>query len=320
MLNFEQRVSLRHLRLIDAIEREGSLVRAAERLSMTQSAVTKALQEVEALVEAELFIRTSRGSVPTPFGQVLVRHARAVISQLRHASREVSDLHEGTGSVRIGTLPSTAGSVLPAALAIALHRQPGLKVQVVEGAHDWLTTLLRRGDLDLMTCRLPIRRHPADIAQEVLGADRARLIVRVGHPLSRKSQITLKTLASYRWVLPPRDSAMRRQLESAFQEVGIDSPIACVESMSFLTNRALILASDFVTVWPQHLAEAEARTGLFRILPVELDQTDRPLGVWWRADPGLTPPAELIVNALRAASIGPSTKVVGSSRDQARSR
>lgn len=95
---------------------------------------------------------------------------------------------------------------------------------------------------------------------------------------------------------------MRRQLEATFREAGLDAPVATVESMSFLTNRALVLASDLITVWPQHLAEVEARTGLVRILPLELAQTERPLGVWWRTEPGLSPPAQLVVGALRTVT------------------
>ena len=299
MSNWEQRISLRHLRLADAIEREGSLVRAAERLNMTQSAVTKALQEMEALTGAPLFTRTSRGSVPTPFGHVLVRHARAIIAQLRNADREVSELREGHGSVTVGTLPSTAGGILPAALTIVLKRQGHLKVTVVEGQHDWLTTLLRRGDLDLMTSRLPRRRLPADITQEVLGMDRARLIVSAQHPLSRKPRLRLDMLDGYGWVLPPHETSMRRQLEVTFREAGLDAPVATVESMSFLTNRALILTTEMITVWPQHLADVEARTGLIKVLPLELAKTDRPLGVWWRTAPGLSPSAQMLVDALR---------------------
>lgn len=302
MSNWEQRISLRHLHLADAIEREGSLVRAAERLHMTQSAVTKALQEMEALTGAALFTRTRRGSLPTPFGQVLVRHARAVIAQLRHADRELAELREGHGSVTVGTLPSTAGGILPAALADVLSRQPRLKVTVVEGQHDWLSTLLRRGDLDLMTSRLPRRRRPADLAEEVLGMDRARLVVRAHHPLSARTRLRLDMLDGYGWVLPPRETSMRRQIEATFREAGLEAPPATVESMSFLTNRTLILTSELITVWPEHLADVEARTGLVKILPLELAETERPLGVWWRTAPGLSPAAHLIVDALKAVS------------------
>lgn len=302
MANWEQRISLRHLRLADAIEREGSLVRAAERLSMTQSAVSKAVQEMEALTEAALFTRTSRGAVPTPFGLVLVRHARAIIAHLRNADREVTELREGHGSVTVGTLPSTAGGILPAALTLVLQRQPRLKVTVVEGQHDWLTTLLRRGDLDLMTSRLPRRRLPLDITQEVLGTDRARLIVNAQHPLSRRPSLRLDMLNVYGWILPPRETSMRRQLEATFREAGMDAPVATVESMSYLTNRALVLTTELITVWPQHLADVEASTGLIKILPVELAETDRPLGVWWRSAPGLSPSAALLVDALRTVT------------------
>jgi DNA-binding transcriptional LysR family regulator len=47
------------------------------------------------------------------------------------------------------------------------------------------------------------------------------------------------------------------------------------------------------------LADVEARTGLIKVLPLELAKTDRPLGVWWRTAPGLSPSAQMLVDALR---------------------
>ena len=62
------------------------------------------------------------------------------------------------------------------------------------------------------------------------------------------------------------------------------------------------LESELITVWPQHLADIETRTGLIKILPFELAKTERPLGVWWRTEPGLSPAAQLIVEALKTVS------------------
>ena len=58
-------LTIRYIRIIDAIEEERSIARAADRLNVTQSAVTKALQEIEALTGLRLFTRTNRGVVPT---------------------------------------------------------------------------------------------------------------------------------------------------------------------------------------------------------------------------------------------------------------
>lgn len=296
----EMRLSLRHLRLIDAIEREGSLAAAAVDLNMTQSAVTKALQDAESAVGVPLFARTGRGAVPTPCGHLLVAHARDIIGRLRRASRELADLKGGTGgTVSVGTLPSAAGGLVPDAIARVLTERPRLRVTIAEGQHDNLTSLLRRGDLDLVVGRLPPRRRPADLAEAVLGADRAQLVVRADHALGQLSSLTLAALQDRTWILPPPDTSLRRQLDAAFHEAGLEPPVPMIESLSFLSNRALLLAGDYVTVWPQQLALIEARRGQVVILPVELPATDRPLGLWWRADDPLSPAAQALADALR---------------------
>lgn len=300
----DMRLSLRHLRLIDAIEREGSLAAAATSLNMTQSAVTKALQDAEGVAGVALFARTSRGAIPTLYGELLVGHARDVIARLRRASREIADLRGGTGgTVSVGTLPSAAGSLVPDAIGRLLAERPRLRVTIIEGKHERLTALLRRGDLDLVVGRLPPRRRPADIAEAVLGADLAQLVVRAGHVLGHRSAdgkgLMLADLQNQPWILPPPDTTLRRQLDAAFHEEGLDPPVPMIESLSFLSNRALLLAGDYITVWPQQLASTEARRGQIAVLPVELPATERPLGLWWRAEVPLSPAAQALADALR---------------------
>lgn len=300
----ETRLSLRHLRLIEAVERDGSLAAAAVSLNMTQSAVTKALQDAEAAAGVALFSRTGRGAVPTPYGVLLVRHARDVIARMRLAGRELADLRNGTGgTVAVGTLPSAAGGLVPDAIARLLADRPGLRVTITEGQHERLTGLLRRGDLDMVVGRLPPRRLPADLAETVLAADRAQLVVRSDHPLAAAdacgAPLTLDALRDRQWILPPPETTMRRQVDAAFHEAGLEPPVPRVESLSFLSNRALLLAGDFIAVWPQQLAAIEARRGQVVMLPVDLPATERPLGLWWRADAPLTPAAQALADALR---------------------
>ncbi|WP_134725408.1 LysR substrate-binding domain-containing protein [Paracoccus luteus] len=304
----EARLSLRHLRLIDAVERDGSLAAAAVSLNMTQSAVTKALQDAEAAAGVPLFARTGRGAVPTPYGALLVRHARDVIARMRRAGRELADLKSGTGgTVAVGTLPSAAGGLVPDAIARLLAERPGLRVTITEGQHERLTGLLRRGDLDLVVGRLPPRRRPADLAETVLAADQAQLVVRADHPLAGAgggaAALTLGALRDRQWILPPPDTTMRRQIDAAFHDAGLDPPVPRVESLSFLSNRALLLAGDYITAWPQQLAAIEARRGQVALLPVALPATQRPLGLWWRADAPLSPAAQALADALRKGAL-----------------
>ena len=301
--NLETRLSPRALRLIDAIAREGSLLRAGQCVGLTQSAVTKALQDIESACTVPLFYRTNRGVRPTPYGEILIAHARLILAQLRHAAQELADLQSGAGGrVAVGTLVSAAVSLLPQAIAAVQATRPNLIVKIVEGTNDTLIPLLRSGDLDLVVGRLPALSSREGIAEQVLCDDYAQIVVRKGHPLLARPTVALRDLLDWRWILPREETSLRRQIEEAFRQDGLLPPHYGVESVSVLANRALVLRTDYLAVWPVQLAQAEAASGLVEILPIALPTTARPIGVSTRRKGRLSPAAAVLIDALCAAS------------------
>lgn len=296
----EQRMTLRNLRLIDAIAREGSLLRAAQGMNMTQSAITKALQDLEATAQVRLFERTNRGAIPTAFGEAMIAHARVILTQIQHADQELADLRDGSGGkVAIGTLLSAAVELLPMAIAQVLQSRPNLSIRIVEGTNDSLMPQLRQGGLDLVVGRLPVFRQRDGIRQEPLMADDARIIARKGHPLTRRRKLALAELLDCHWILPRQETTLRRQIDDAFRAEGLRPPLCAVESISVLTNRALLMATDYLAIWPVRLAESEARRGLLSILPVRLPATMGQIGISTLMTGRLSPAAQVVIAALR---------------------
>lgn len=301
----ETHLSLRHLTLIAAIDREGSLLAAAQSVGLTQSAVTKALQEAEAVVGARLFDRTNRGVLPTQEGEVLIAHAKLVLTQLRHAGQELEDMRSGSGGrVAVGVLVSAAVTLLPRAIADVRKARPNLAVKVIEGTNDVLMPLLRAGELDFVIGRLPGFSGGAGIAEETLCADHAQIVVRAGHPLTRRRGLGLADLLDEPWILPRQETSMRRQIDEAFRVQGLPPPANSVESVSILTNRSLVLLADYLVVWPVELARFEAAQGLVAALDVPLPTTHRPIGLSTRAGARLSPAAETLIAALRREAAG----------------
>lgn len=300
----ETHLSLRHLNLIDAIARDGTLLGAAQSVGLTQSAVTKALQEAEAVIGARLFDRTNRGVSPTPEGQVLIAHARLILSQLRHAGQELEDLRSGAGGrVAVGVSVSAAVRMLPEAIAAVRQTRPNLAITVKEGTTDVLLPSLRQGELDLIVGRLPAFSVGSDIAEEILCDDHARIVVRIGHPLLSRKSLSLGDLANEPWILPRRETSLRRQIDEAFRIENAPSPANCVESVSFLTNRALVLRADHLAVWPVQLARFEMGLGHVATLPIELPTMRQPIGVCTLRATRLSPAAETLIAALRNQAI-----------------
>jgi DNA-binding transcriptional LysR family regulator len=294
-----------HLRLLVAIVEEHSLIGAAGRLSMTQPAVTKALQAAEHQLGVPLFTRTSSGMVPTIYGDALVARARVVLSQLKNAVQEINDLREGTGGrVAVGTLLAASPILLPRAIAQIHEKWRNIVVSVVEGTNDLLLPAVRRGDLDLVVGRLPDTTEHGDFLHEVLLVDMACVVVRPGHPLADSRELKLADLLEWNWVLPPQETTLRHQIDQSFRREDVNPPVPAVESVCLSVNRTLLMLTDYLSVWPWQVACRAAEANGVVILPIALPATEGPIGITARRDAPFSPAVDLFVSTLRAVAKG----------------
>lgn len=307
------RLGFRHLRMMIAIAEEGHLLGAAQRLSVTQSAVTKALKDTESMLGIRLFDRTNRGVVPTIFGEALVTHSRMILAQLGHASEEIHDLRDGTGGhVSVGTLHSAAAVLLPKAIALLRKQRPKVIVSVIEGTDDLLLPALAIGELDFVVGRFPEAAERRDLARETLLRDTACVVVRAGHPLENRRDLSLRDLIAWDWILPRHDTTLRRQLDAAFRAQDVEPPMHAVESMSLLINRSLLTHDDYLSVWPWQAANAEREAGRLTILPIALPATVGPIGITTRKSARLSPASEHLRAILREVAVSaPRSPMVG---------
>jgi DNA-binding transcriptional LysR family regulator len=293
---------LRHVELIAELHDCRSILKAARRLSLTQPTVTKALQDVESTLGVKLFERSNRGLEPTAYGEIFARHAKIVLAQLRHAAEELESLRAGySGKVTVGTLLAASASILPDAIALLKKQRPGVAISVVVGTYDILMPSLLVGDLDMVLGRLPDEGRSPALVYEEFYAEPICVVTRRGHPLSRRRRLTLKELASEAWLLPLPETALRRQIERAFVEAGAPLPSNVIESVSILTNRALLRKSEFLGIMPYHVALDDVQQGLLAILPVKLKSLETPVGAILRAPGKLPPAASALLECLRLA-------------------
>ena len=296
------RVSIRQLRLVTTITEVGSMVRAGEAIGMTQPAVTKAVRDLEGDLGVRIFDRGNRGVTPTVYGESLVRHARRVLAQLEHAAEEIDDLAHGTGGrVAIGTLLAASARLLPDAIARLRSQRPRVVVDVIEGTNDRLQPMLLRGELDMVVGRLSEFRHRAGVHQEPIWSEDIVIIAGPGHPLARRGRLSLADLQEVDWILPLPETTLRRQLEKAFFDAGLDPPRCAVQSVSLLTNRRLLHDTDLIGAWPRGVAADDVAQGRLCALPVRLDGILWPVGVSVRKLVQLSPAAEAMLCMLRAA-------------------
>ncbi|MGW5400434.1 LysR substrate-binding domain-containing protein [Streptomyces sp. NPDC003952] len=143
-------LDVRRLRLLRELAHRGTIAAVAEALSFSPSAVSQQLSVLEREAGLPLLERTGRRVRLTPAGQNLVRHADAVLELLERADAELAEARGGlAGALRIGSFPTAARAIVPAALAELGRRHPALEPMVSETDPAAVAHALRAGDLDV---------------------------------------------------------------------------------------------------------------------------------------------------------------------------
>src|SRR5205085_6305477 len=188
-------IELRHLTALEAVAREGSFGRAAKTLGYTQSAVSQQIAALERIVGARLVDRPG-GPRPvslTEAGELLLRHAEAIVARLAGAQADLGALAEGEGGVlRVGIYQSVGQRILPELLRRYSAAWPRVEISLTESASDAeLLALVERGELDLTFADLPFVDGPFE-ALELL-RDPYVLIVPAGSPLAERGTPPTRT-------------------------------------------------------------------------------------------------------------------------------
>ena len=149
-------MELRTVEYFLAIAEEGSLSAAAQRLGVTQPALTKAIRRLEDETGSALFDRNARGVSLTVYGRALLRHARLLTTTLRDAADEIQALRAGlTGEVRLGAGPAWHTNILPEAIRRLRQTSPKIRIKVTGGLDNVLKAQLRAGAFDLVLAVTP---------------------------------------------------------------------------------------------------------------------------------------------------------------------
>jgi DNA-binding transcriptional LysR family regulator len=293
------RLRFRHLQLLLALEEGGSLRAAAQRMNLTQPAVSKALGEIEAAFGAALFDRTARGLAPTQRGRAALRGAALLLAQLGHVQQEVGATRP-TVRLRVGAPPFVAHAYLPQVLA-ALARAPvPLEVALLEERVPLLLRALVAGEVDALVSSYPAQMPDElgrQIAYEKLFDAEFHVIAPCDHPLARaRRRPDWAQLAAAPWVLPAPTSMMRRVLEECFLRAGVAAPQPVIESTSPVTNIELVAHGVGLGVVPANSVKTAVAHGRVRRIAVTPAIPPNPVALMWRVGP-----PQAAVDALLAA-------------------
>jgi DNA-binding transcriptional LysR family regulator len=297
------RLKLKQLRLLVAVGKHNNIQHAARELNVSQPAATKMIKDLELDFEVRLFDRTNRGVIPTVFGEALIRHGKIIFSQVSNAAQELDDLNEGnSGRVVIGTLLAASPELLPKAIDIVLQERPNVAIKVIEGTNEALMPAMRAGEIDMVVGRLSIRRHRTDVVQEKLLDEITCAVVGPNHPLAGVRDLTFEQLKPFGWILPPAETSLRVQLDRFFIAQDQYFPPTHLESLSYLTNRAILQSRDLIGIFPAHVPAQDIAQGGLSFLDWTVPFGSGPVGVSYRMHGQFSPAGAVFLEALRAAA------------------
>ena len=260
------RPDLNLLVTLDVLLAEGNVARAARRLRLSPSAMSRALARLRETTGDPLLVRAGRGLVPTPRALEL----REKVGQLVHDSEAVlrpaeqPDLRQ---LVRTFTLRTSDGFVEnfgPALVARVGEEAPGVRLNFVQ-KQDKESAPLRDGAVDLETGVVENTTGP-ELRAQALFRDRFVGVVRTGHPLSR-GKITPKRYAAGRHVSVSRRGLEKGLIDEALAPFGLERQIVAIVS-GFAAALALARGSDLIATVPErHTGNLRGGMYTFR-LPV----------------------------------------------------
>lgn len=294
-------VNARLLFALIAVAETGSEGRAAERLALSQPAVSQALRDIEHLAGTQLVERTSRGVHLTESGELLLRRVKLALTELRVAEEEVASI-QGLlrGHVTIASLPFSSVELVPQAVTRFLEKNPELKVTIVDGTYDSLMHQLRSADVDMIVGTLRASVF-GDIEQEALLEDTLSVVCRAGHPFASMTHIALQDVVRAPWVVPLLDTVTRSSFEEAFRTENIAMPPIRLEVHNPMVVRSILLKSDHLALLSPLQVRSEILAGQLTVLPIALKGTQRRIGLTLRADASPSPGMRALLHELRKA-------------------
>ncbi|MCI4185749.1 LysR family transcriptional regulator [Dickeya dianthicola] len=263
-----QNVKLHQLQSFVEVARHGSIRAASRQLNLSQPALTKSIQELEACLGARLFLRHRQGMALTDCGEAYFRHASLIMEELRVAREDIQQrLGQASGRVNIGVGASIAHTVMPEVVSRFHRLYPQVKLRVTEGQLVAMIHELRQGELDFTVNTYSGSSYDNELLYEKLMEKEYCVVVRRDHPIQRAH--SLDDLLDYEWTLPTPRGSYYKQLFDLFATLPV-APRVSVTCETLMSNVSLVAKTDFISILSRDVIRDPILGERLRVL--ELDQ------------------------------------------------
>jgi molybdate transport repressor ModE-like protein len=250
------RLRIRHLRVLEIIDKQGSLGAAARELGISQPAVTLLLRELEQVFEATLVERDIRGARVTPQGRQALDRLVIAMSAIGQAV-EAAQTPSSIPTLRLGCVQLVGFTALPRILSRLLSQDALAYMQIQEGESQGLLRALAAGELDCAVAWLDESTAvTADLDRfdiEPLWSGQMRVFSAADHPLARRRQVSVRELAEWPWVVPNPGSRTYAAFQRLFVNGGMAAPRPRLMCASIHSGAHIVASGHFLGIAPDSL-------------------------------------------------------------------
>ncbi|WP_295315539.1 pca operon transcription factor PcaQ [Roseobacter sp.] len=293
-----RQIKMRHLYAFVETVRCGSLKQAAERIFLTQPAISKTLKDLETILGVQLLTRDRGGVELTREGAVFRQFAEQSLAALTHGLTSLSALSTGVATpLRIGALPSVAADLLPDAVLRFAELSPATPLIVEDGKIDELVDRLRTGAVDLVLGRMGRPETMKGLAFTQLYSEQVVFVVAPNHPLVGCED--LEALSEWRVLYPPKEAAIRPLVDRFMIMHGIGEWPNRLETVSGAFGRSMTLGpAQAVWIISHGVVARDIAAGRLVVLPIETGAMSGPVGIMARSEEDPTPQIRLFRQAI----------------------
>lgn len=243
-------MELRQLYYFVRVARKEHVTKAAEELHVAQSAVSRQIHQLEEELGVKLFAQKGRNLQLTPVGQLFLKRAEVILSDLERAVIEIHEfLDPEKGEIRLGFPHSLGTSLIPQVVAAFRKQHPNVKFRFKQGMYPSLIKDMVKGEIDLAFIS-PFPDEHEFVCGEVILTEELYAILPPGHRLSSKESIELNELENETFVLFSEGYSLRPIVWEACREAGFTPKIG-FEGEETDTIRGLVAAGMGVSLLPE---------------------------------------------------------------------
>ena len=295
------RIDLNLLVVLDAIYTENGITRAAQKLHLTQPAISHSLGRLRDLFKDELFVREGRAMVPTPLARNLITPVRNALRGLEVTLNELERFDPATTQKRftVAVRDVFESTLLPALLKRVTAAAPSVDVHAVQVERRELESELASGTLDAaLDVLLPLSDQ---VRRRRISADRLVVVARKRHPVVRRG-LTLATYLKQHHVLVSSRRAGPGLEDVELSRQGLSRRIR-LRCQHYFAACRVVSQSDLILTMPDNYARVANRQFGNQILPLPLDMPSLDAYLYWHASVDAEPAnkwlRERVVEAFR---------------------